>query len=181
MLSSVERPHRGSLCTRAFRGHAAALQWSGASSPAGVGLEHVQTDNRGSPGTWENPVRSSANSRLEIPGYQLPALAAHSSARERKQRVHPRYRQAKETKCGGMAAGRRSTLIVLTKPGNWSRRTRWREGKTERGCLMLGPGPGTTSEASYSEPRITVTTQDSSPGLQRLPVWRIHHQRNRML
>jgi hypothetical protein len=84
MLLSVERPKRGSLCTWAFRGHAAALQWSGASSPAGVGWEHVQTDNRGSPGTWENPVRSSANSRLEIPGYQLQALAAHSTTKERK-------------------------------------------------------------------------------------------------
>jgi hypothetical protein len=27
-----------------IKGHAAALLWSGASSPAGVGLEHVQTD-----------------------------------------------------------------------------------------------------------------------------------------
>ena len=180
MLLSVESPNRGSLCTRAFRGHAAALQRSGASSPAGVGWEHVQTDNRGSPGTWENPVRSSANSRLEIPGHQLQALAAHSSARERKQRVQPRYRQAKETKCGGMAAGRRSTFIVLMKPGNWSRRTRWREGKTERGCLMLDPGPGTTPEALNLEPRITITTQDSIPGMQHLAVWRIHYQRNRM-
>jgi hypothetical protein len=118
MLLSVESPNRGSLCTRASRGHAAALQWSGASSPAGVGWEHVQTDNRGSPGTWENPVRSSANSRLEIPGHQLQALAAHSSARERKQRVQPRYRQAKETKCGGMAAGRHSVLIVPMKLAN---------------------------------------------------------------
>ena len=67
----------------------------------------------------------------------------------------------------GWAAGSRSTLIVPMKPGNWSRGTRWREGKTERGCLMLVPGPGTTSEASYLEPRITVTTQDSSPGIQR--------------
>ncbi len=121
MLLSVESPNRGSLCTRAFRGHAAALQRSGASSPAGVGWEHVQTDNRGSPGTWENPVRSSANSRLEIPGYQLQALAAHSSARERKQRVQPRYRQAKETKCGGMAAGRHSVLIVPMKLANSTR------------------------------------------------------------
>ena len=56
MLLSAESPQRGSLCTWAFRGHAAALQWSGASSPAGVGWEHVQTDNGGSPGTWENPV-----------------------------------------------------------------------------------------------------------------------------
>ena len=64
----------------------------------------------------------------------------------------------------GRTAGSRSTLIVLMKPGNWSRRTRWREGKTAKGCLMLEPGPGTTSEASYSEQRITLTTQDSNPG-----------------
>ena len=118
MLLSVESPNRGSLCTRAFRGHAAVPQRSGASSPAGVGWEHVQTDNRGSPGTWENPVRSSANSRLETPGYQLQALAAHSSARERRERVQPRYRQTKETKCGGMAAGRHSVLIVPMKLAN---------------------------------------------------------------
>jgi hypothetical protein len=121
MLLSVESPKRGSLCTRAFRGHAAALQWSGASSPAGVGWEHVQTDNRGFPGTWENPVRSSASSRLEITGYQLQALAAHSSTRERNERVQPRYRQTKETKCGGTAAGRHSVLIVPTKLVNSSR------------------------------------------------------------
>ncbi len=121
MLLSVERPNRGSLCLSMTKGHAAAPQWSGASSPAGVGLEHVQTDNRDSPGTWENPVRSSANSRPEIPGYQLQALAAHSSARERNQRVQPRYRQAKETKCGGMAAGRHSVLIVPMKLANSTR------------------------------------------------------------
>ncbi len=121
MLLSVESPKRGSLCTWAFRGHAAALQWSGASSSAGVGWEHVQTDNRGSPGTWENPVRSSANSRLETPGYQLQALAGHSSAKERTERVQPRYRQAKETKCGGMAAGRHSVSIVPMKLANSTR------------------------------------------------------------
>ena len=80
----------------------------------------------------------------------------------------------------GRTAGSRSTLIVLMKPGNWSHRTRWREGKTERGCLMLDPGLGTTSEASNSESRITITTQDSSLGVQPYAVWRIQHQRNRM-
>jgi len=69
--------------------------------------------------------------------------------------------------------GRKSPLIVLMKPGNWSRRTRWREGKTERGCPMLDPGPGTTSKASYLETRVTITTQDSNPGLQRFVAWRI--------
>ena len=91
-----------------------------------------------------------------------------------------RYRQAKETKCGEMAVGCRSTRIVLMKPRNWSRRTRWREGKTERGCLMLDPRPRNTSEASYSESRITFTTQDSNPGMQYFAARRIQRQRNRM-
>ena len=45
---------------------------------------------------------------------------------------------------------------------------------------MLDPGLGTTSEASNSELRITITTQDSSLGVQPYAVWRIQHQRNRM-
>jgi hypothetical protein len=46
-------------------------------------------------------------SRAESPGDQLQASTAHSSVGERKQRVQPRYRQTKETKCGGMG-GRKS-------------------------------------------------------------------------
>ncbi len=80
----------------------------------------------------------------------------------------------------GWAARSRSTLIVLMKPGNWFRGTRSREGKTERGCLMLDPGLGNTSEASNSETRITVTTQDSNPGMRPSAAWRNHHQMNRM-
>ena len=80
----------------------------------------------------------------------------------------------------GWAAGSRSTFIVLTKLGNWPRGTQWREGKTERGCLMLDPGLGNTSEASNSETRITVTTQDSNPGMRPSAAWRNHHQMNRM-
>ncbi len=55
MLLSVERPFVGAF---AFVIPGATLlhcERSGASSPAGVGLEHVQTDNWGSPGTWEAP------------------------------------------------------------------------------------------------------------------------------
>ena len=44
----------------------------------------------------------------------------HSSAVERNQQVHPRYRQTKETKCDGMAAGRHSVLIVLMKLANFT-------------------------------------------------------------
>ncbi len=180
MLLSVESPNRGSLCTRAFRGHAAVLQWSGVSSPAGVGWEHVQTDNWGSPGTWEV---------LSSPQREPGRRHRVTNSRPRRRTCPPRSERnecnrgtAKRRKRSavGWAARSRSTLIVLMKPGNWSRRTRWREGKTERGCLMLDPGPGNTSEASYSESRINVTTQDSIPGMQRLAVWRSHRQRNRM-
>ena len=66
------------------------------------------------------PCSLLGESRLEIPGYQLQALTVHSSVRERKQRVKPRYRQAKETKCGGMAAGRHSVLILPKKLANFT-------------------------------------------------------------
>ena len=66
------------------------------------------------------PCSILGESRLEIPGHQLQALAVHSSVRERKQRVKPRSRQAKETKCGGMAAGRHSVLIVPKKLANFT-------------------------------------------------------------
>ena len=134
MLLSAERPNRGSLCIFGTKGHVAALYGLvQAILPASVWnmctriIEVPQELGR-------VLLLLLGNSRLEIPGYQLQALAVHSSGRERTQRVHPRYRQAKETKCGEMAVGCRSTRIVLMKPGNWSRRTRWREGKTERGA-----------------------------------------------
>ena len=43
-----------------------------------------------------------------IPGWRYRVTNSrpwrpHSSAKERKQRVQPRYRQAKETKCGEMS------------------------------------------------------------------------------
>ena len=41
----------------------------------------------------------------------------------------PRYRQAKETKCGEMAVGCRNALIVPSKLGNSPRRTQWRKAK----------------------------------------------------
>ena len=66
------------------------------------------------------PCSSLGESRLEIPGHQLQALAVHSSVGERTQRVEPRYRQAKETKCGGTAAGRHSVSIVPKKLVNFS-------------------------------------------------------------
>ena len=109
-----------------------------------------------------DPFVSSTKSRLEIPGYQLQALAAHSSVRERTQRVNVEVPPSEGNEVRrSWASGSRSTCIVLMKPGNWSRRTRWREGQTERGCLMLDPGSGNTSEALNLELRINDTAQDS--------------------
>ena len=173
MLLSVESPKRGSLCLTMTRGHAAAPSWSGASSPAGVGLEHVQTDNRDSPGTWENPVRSSANSRQETPGYQSPGPCGSLVRLGAKQRVQPRYRQAKETKCGGMAAGRRSALIVLMKQGNSPWRTLWRKAKRRPADLIEGNMPNT----SRFDQHVHVTRLDSYGDHRG---WRTCRSRNRM-
>ena len=130
-------------------------------------MEHVQTDNRGSPGTWEilllprqHPGRRYrvTNSRpwrpTRPPGSEINEW--HRGIAKRRKRSAARW-----------AAGSRSTFILPMKPGNWSRGTRWREGKTARGCLMMGPGPGNTSEASNLELRINGTAQDSIPGMQR--------------
>ena len=128
-----------------------------------------------------DPVVSSARSRLETRVTNSRPRRRTRPPRSERNECNRGTAKRRKRSAVGWAAGSRSTLIVPMKPGNWSRGTRWREGKTERGCLMLDPGPGNTSEASYLEPRITVTTQDSSPGSQRLAVRRVHHQRNRML
>ncbi len=117
MLLSAERPNRGSLCTWGFKGHAAALNWSGASSPAGVGLEHVQTDIR-FPKNLGEPCSLLGEFPAGDTGLPTPGPSGSLVRRGAKQRVQPRYRQAKETKCGGMAAGRHSVLIVPMKLAN---------------------------------------------------------------
>ena len=106
MLLSVERPFVGAFAVHIPR--AMLLHRNGlvqAVLPASV--RTCANGQSRFPRNLGDPVASSATSRSELPGYQLQALAAHSSARERKQRVHPRYRQAKETKCGEMG-GRKS-------------------------------------------------------------------------
>jgi hypothetical protein len=84
------------------------------------------------------PCSLLGESRLEIPGHQLQALAAHSSAEERNQRVKPRYRQAKETKCGGMAAGRHSVLIVPKKLANFTQLEPVEESETSNHGTVFG-------------------------------------------
>jgi hypothetical protein len=105
MLLSVERPFVGAF---AFHIPRATLLHS-------IGLVQavlpasVRTCANGQlrfPRNLGDPVVSSANSRLEIPGDQLQASAVHSAAEERTYRVQPRYRQAKATKRGGMGGGK---------------------------------------------------------------------------
>ena len=121
MLMSVESPHRGSLCTRAFRGHAAALYRSGASSPAGVGwnmckraivvpeeLGRTLFAPRRTPG-WRYRVTNSRPWRCTRPSGSENNECNRGTAKRR------------TTKCGGMAAGRHSVLIVPTKLANSTR------------------------------------------------------------
>ena len=56
--------------------------WSGASSPAGVGLEHGRRIIE-VPQELGRSCCFLGNIRMEIPDYQLQALAVHSSVRER--------------------------------------------------------------------------------------------------
>ena len=89
MLLSVERPFVGAF---AFHIPGATLPHCKESGLVQAVLpasnEHVQTDNRDSPGTWEVLLVSSASSRPELPGDQLLASVVHSSAGERKERVN---------------------------------------------------------------------------------------------
>ena len=102
------------------RGHAAALYGLVQVSPAGVGLEHGKR-------IIEVPQELGRTLLVprRIPGWRYRVTNSrpwrlHSSVKERTQRVKPRYRQAKETKRGGMAAGRHSVLIVLLKLANFT-------------------------------------------------------------
>ena len=157
MLLSFERPFVGAF---AFEIPRATLQHRNGLVHAVLpeSTEHVQTDIRGSPGTWEilSFPRQNPGRRYRVTNSR-PRRRTRPSRSERNECNRGTAKRMKRS-AAGWAVGSRSTLIVLMKPGNWSHGTRWREGKTERGCLMLEPGPGNTSEASYSESRINETT-----------------------
>lgn len=120
-------------------------------------------------------------SRLEIPGDQLQASAAHSSGEERKERVQPRYRQAKATKRGGMDGRKSQHPRSTDEAGELVPRDPVEERKNRKGVPDVGTWAANYVRGFVLGTRITVTAQDSRSGLQYLAVWRIHHQRNRML
>ena len=86
MLLSVERPFVGAS---AFHIPGATLLHCTGLVPAVLpaSTEHGKR-KWGFPRNLGGPVVSSAKSRLELPGHQLQASAAHSSAGERKERVN---------------------------------------------------------------------------------------------
>ena len=150
MLLSAERPNRGSLCLSMTKGHAAALyglvqavlpasDWNMCKRTIEIPQELGRTlfAPRRIPG-WRYRVTTSRPWRRTRP------------PRERNERVHPRYRQAKETKCGEMAVGCRSALIVPLKLGNSPWRTQWRKAKRRPTDSAEGNMPNTSRFISMS-------------------------------
>ena len=85
MLLSVERPFVGALAVHipgATLPH--CMVWCEQSRRRRLNMANEQL---GFPRNLRDPVDPSVQSRQEIPGYQLQAVAVHSSAKERKQRV----------------------------------------------------------------------------------------------
>ena len=89
-----------------------------------------------------DPVVSSANSRLELPGDQLQASAVHSAAEERTHRVQPRYRQAKATKHGGMDGRKSQHPRSTDEAGELVPRDPVEGRKNRKGVPGVGPWAG---------------------------------------
>jgi hypothetical protein len=106
MLLSFERPFVGAS---AFEIPGAMLRHCNGLVPAVLPESDGNMCKRtvGVPQELGRSCRFLGQSRPETPGDQLQVSAVHSSVEERKERVQPRYRQTKETKCGGMG-GRKS-------------------------------------------------------------------------
>ena len=93
------------------------LTRSGASSPAGV-EEHVQTDDWGSPGTWEillsprqNPGWSTGSTTPGFGGCTRPPRSEHNE-------YHRGTTKRRKRSAVGWASGSHSALIVLLKLAN---------------------------------------------------------------
>ena len=117
MLLSVERPLVGAFalespramllhCSGRVRAVLPASDWIMCKRTIGVPQELGRTlfAPRRIPG-WRHRVTNSRSRRCTRPSRS-------------EKRVQPRYCQTKETKCGEMAAGRHSVLIVPAKLGN---------------------------------------------------------------
>ena len=93
------------------------LTWSGASSPAGV-EEHGQTDDWGSPGTWEILLSPRQN-----PGWRYRVINSRPWRRTRPSRskhneCNRGITKRRKRSVVGWASGSHSALIVLLKLAN---------------------------------------------------------------
>ena len=121
MLLSVERQNCGSLRTRAREGPRCCtfVVWCKQSC-----RRRMRTCANGQswfPRNLGEPCLLLGEFPVGDTGLPTPGLGGALGRQGAKQRVQPRYRQAKETKCGGTAAGRHSVLIVPTKLANSTR------------------------------------------------------------
>src|SRR5262249_46184648 len=115
----------------------------------------------GSPRNLGDPAVSSATSRPELPGYQLQAAAAQSSAGERSERVDARgTAKRRQRSAAGRAAGSHSALIVPTKLANGPRPEPGEESEaSDHGTLLRN-----TTNASKFDHRVHQTGADSRAG-----------------
>ena len=139
-------------------------QWSETSVRPGS-REHVQTNRRGSPGTWEALISPCANLRdgvAGLPSSRLDAMNAHDGIES----------EIKVVCCDGIAdrrkrsearrgSGSRSVLILPMKRGNAPpERTPWREARRRD----HGPLSGNTTDAQSSGNSVNGTAEDSEAG-----------------
>ena len=94
----------------------AAMTWQ--RSPTGVQEQGMQTEDP--PGTWETLTFPLSEQWLGKPRTKQPRPSAGSadSAGRDEQQSTGRYRQAKETKCGGTNGRESEQLVVVVKVGN---------------------------------------------------------------
>ena len=159
MLWSVERPFVGAS---AFHIPGATLRHCTGPVPAVLpaSTEHGKR-KWGLPRNLGDPVVSSAISRPELPGHQLQASAAHSSAGERTERVDAGgTAKRRQRSAAGRAAGSHSALIVPTKLANGPRPEPGEGSEaSDHGTLLRN-----TANASKFDQRVHETTTDSRAG-----------------
>ena len=120
MLLSLESPNAGALVVP-LAGAVLPHRY-GQGRAVLPGSKNRANGHWGSPENLGGPDASSAASRPEIPGHQLQAPAAHSSAGERKERVNAGgTAKRRQRSAAGGTAGRRSALIVPRKRGHGTR------------------------------------------------------------
>jgi hypothetical protein len=116
---AIERrkPSRGSLCLGITKGHAAAPQWSGAAVLPASEWNMCKRTIEIPQELWEI-LSSPRQFPVGVPGYQLQASAAHSSAEERTHECNRGTAKQRQRSEARRTAGSHSVLIVPSKLAN---------------------------------------------------------------